>query len=275
MGRRSRRSSRAQGLKRRPNWLSARQRRKLGATLSAVAVILGLVIAVLSLREDRKANRLAERQVEATSPLKAPLQVTPEVQIRVGPEFNGTWLYPSTRSDLGDPPTGFCDTNEYWSWLRAKKAVPAGNSFTVTLSSNTESTVIVEGMSVQVRDRRPPLAGILLECAIGDGGTGWVGSAIIDLDRATPSIAYTGPTEEPIKRLAFKLEKGVDQFLIINANSRRSHVTWDASLLLLVDGVRRPVPLRDPDTQGPFSTTPSEGGTEAWAVESGRWIRID
>ena len=28
---------------------------------------------------------------------------TPEFQIRVGPEFNGTWLYPSTRSDLGNP----------------------------------------------------------------------------------------------------------------------------------------------------------------------------
>jgi len=183
---------------------------------------------------------------------------TPEFQIRVGPEFNGTWLYPSTRSDLGNPPTEFCDTNEYWSWLRASKAVPAANSFAVILGSNTESTVIVEGMSVQVRDRRPPLAGILLECAIGGWGAGPVGSATIDLDRPTPSIAYETPTGEPIKRLAFKLEKGVDQFLIIDAKSRRNHVSWDASLLLLVDGVRRPVLLQDPDTQGPFSTTPSE-----------------
>lgn len=200
---------------------------------------------------------------------------TPEFQIRVGPEFNGTWLYPSTRSDLGNPPTEFCDTNEYWSWLRASKAVPAANSFAVILRSNTESTVIVEGMSVQVRDRRPPLAGILLECAIGGGGPGPVGSATIDLDRPTPSIAYETPTGEPIKRLAFKLEKGVDQFLIINAKSKRNHVSWDASLLLLVDGVRRPVPLQDPDTQGPFSTTPSESGTEAWAWGSGRWTRSD
>jgi hypothetical protein len=97
---------------------------------------------------------------------------TPELQIRVGPEFNGTWLYPSTRSDLGNPPTEYCDTNEYGSWLRASKAVPAANSFVVILRSNTASTVIVEGMSVQVRDRRPPLDGILLECAIG----GWRGS---------------------------------------------------------------------------------------------------
>jgi hypothetical protein len=199
---------------------------------------------------------------------------TPEFQIRVGPEFNGTWLYPSTRSDLGNPPTEFCDTNEYRSWLRTSKAVPAANSFAVILRSNTESTVIVEGMSVQVRDRQPPLDGILLECAIGGGeGPGPVGSATIDLDRPTPSIAYETPTGEPSKRLAFKLEKGVDQFLIINARSKRNHVSWDASLLLLVDGVRRPVPLQDPDTQGPFSTTPSESGTEAWAWGSGRWTR--
>jgi hypothetical protein len=37
---------------------------------------------------------------------------TPELQIRVGPEFHGTWLYPSTRSDLGNPPSEFCGTNE-------------------------------------------------------------------------------------------------------------------------------------------------------------------
>jgi hypothetical protein len=80
-------------------------------------------------------------------------------------------------------------------------------------------------------------------------GPGPVGSATIDLDRPTPSIAYETPTGEPIKRLAFKLEKGVDQFLIININakSKRNHVSWAASLLLLVDGVRRPVPLQDPD----------------------------
>ena len=66
---------------------------------------------------------------------------------------------------------------------------------------------------------------------------------------------------------------GGHQFLIINANSRRSHVIWDASLLLLVDGVRRSVPLRDPDTQGPFSVTPSEGGTETWVWGEGSWAR--
>jgi hypothetical protein len=116
----------------------------------------------------------------------------------VGPEFHGTWLYPCTRSDLGNAPTECCDPNEYLNWLRWSKAVPASNSFTVTLRSNTESTVIVEGMSVQPRERRPPLAGILLECAIGgDEVTGWVGSATIDLDRATPSITYTRPTANP------------------------------------------------------------------------------
>ena len=117
---------------------------------------------------------------------------TPELQIRVGPEFHGTWLYPSTRSDLGNPPTESCDTNEYWSWLRTSKAVPAANSFTVILRSNTASTVIVEGMSVQVRDRRPPLAGILLECAIGGG--------VLARSAARPSIWTAPPRRSPTRR---------------------------------------------------------------------------
>jgi len=37
---------------------------------------------------------------------------TPELQIRVGPEVNGAWLYPVHLKRPRQSPTEFCDTNE-------------------------------------------------------------------------------------------------------------------------------------------------------------------
>ena len=190
----------------------------------------------------------------------------PSVEITVAPEFNSAWLFPSTRDALGEPPAKYCDSNEYRRWLRTAKATPTANMFAVTLKANTDATAIVEGMSVRVLERRRPLEGIVLDCPIGGPGDGGpIGTATINLDHARPSIAYTESYNEPTKRLAFKLVKGVDQFLIINGESTRSLVTWEASLLLSVDGERsawasstsEPEPKRSsPPAQGPTLASP-------------------
>lgn len=199
----------------------------------------------------------------------------PPVQVTVAPEFSSIWLFPSTRSALGDPPAEYCDTNEYRRWLRTAKATPTFNDFGVVLRANTDATVIVEGMSIRVLKRLRPLGGILLDCPIGGGGggVGPIGFATINFDHARPSIAYTDAYGEPTKRLTFRLEKGIDQHLSIRGESETSFVTWEASLLLTVDGQRQPFRLRDPDTQGPFSLTPRNGGSTTYLWGGDQWIR--
>jgi hypothetical protein len=56
--------------------LTSRQRRRIGQSFGVVVALLGLLLAYLSLREDRKANVFTERQVSTTTSMpKSPLQV--------------------------------------------------------------------------------------------------------------------------------------------------------------------------------------------------------
>lgn len=71
--RRERRQASTQG---RRVQLTSRQRRRIGQGFGVVVALLGLLVAYLSFREDRKANVFTERQAATTTlPPKSPLQV--------------------------------------------------------------------------------------------------------------------------------------------------------------------------------------------------------
>jgi hypothetical protein len=218
--------------------------------------VIGLAVGILGVVP----TYLAFISSDGDGPPPTTSRPLPEVQTTVAPEFSSTWLFPSAPTALGKPPAAECSENKYRLWLQRSGAIPTFNSFSVTLRANTDATVIVEGMSIRVLKREPRLAGILLDCPIGGpGGRGPIGSATINLDRAKPSVTYTERYDEPTSRLTFILEKSVPEFVVVKAKSTRDFVTWEASLLLSVDGVRRRISLKDPDTHGPFRVTPGKG----------------
>lgn len=241
-----------------------RLRRRLAVALAAILAGVGTAIVQFVVNEGGSAIKKHAPDLLARN--------TPPIQITVAPEFSGKWVLPSNPDTLGKPPRTACYKNEYRRWLQESKAIPTFNAFAVSLKANTDATVIVEGMAIDVLKRRRPITGMLLDCAIGGpGDAGPIGTATINLDRAKPSITYADQYDEQIKRLSFKLERDVDEFVIINAESTRSFVTWQASLILTVDGKRQYKALKNADTHEPFTVTPGKG-LKPYEWSGNQWV---
>jgi hypothetical protein len=244
------------------------------AAIVRVTVVLALVVLALVLAAARQLWPNESKTGHGTAP-PSTSQPLPDVQWVIGPEFSSTWLFPLAPTELGRPPT-HCDENDYRLWLQDSGAIPTFNSVAVALKANTDASVIVEGMSIRVLSRkRPPRAGFLVDCAIGGpGGRGPIGTATINLDRAKPAIAYADQYGERIPRLTFILERGVTELVMIRAESTESFITWEGSLLVLVGGAQRRIPLKNRDTNKPFKVAPGKGfKTYGWTGTTWRPTR--
>lgn len=174
------------------------------------------------------------------------------------------WVLPDSISpeSLGVPPTGVCRDWREWMW-------PMGaydgwyTELRITLQGNVDSTVLVDGLRVNVLDRGAP-SGHCFMCAVG-GADIQPRSVNVDLDWSGV-VTYSDSGGDPVGRFTFTLSKGEVETFHVRAEAKAVQCSWTADLLLIVNGERRTVHL-DADGE-PFRTSATEG-LPAWTWYDG------
>jgi hypothetical protein len=170
---------------------------------------------------------------------------------------------------LGDPPSSFCP--DWYSWLRPRGAVPAGSTEAeITLTSATNTTVILDGVRAKVVRRGPPPAWTHLICVVG-GADITPRHIRIELDGFdVPLTSFVSEVSgERIRVPRLVLSPGQAEKFYLLAKCRSEDIEWTAELLAIVNGKRRVFAITNDGK--PFRTCGVEGlpthswyGTGAW-----------
>jgi hypothetical protein len=139
----------------------------------------------------------------------------------------------------------------------------------VSIKVNTDAIVLFKGIEVHVLDRSPPVRGTILDCPVGDGPPPLL--AEVDLEPSPARITYyreDGGTRS--STLTYKISKGEAFTLPMIAFSASHTITWNATLVLTVDGVRRTFPI-SPQTGSSFVVTPRNTKDKSYYWDGSRW----
>jgi hypothetical protein len=198
------------------------------------------------------------------------IEVDPSRIYAGAPEWVGaSFVLPSEAMTLiTDRPTdGGC--RQWRSWLWPLGAYDADTTeIRVALQGNANTTVLVDGLLIQVIERSDP-QGHVLRCPVG-GADITVRTLQADLDLEPCIVNYRDDAYQFTKPFAFTLSPGeVEVFHITATTTQRC--LWTAELQLVVNGQRR-TEYVDDDGQ-PFRTSGSgELPASVWSVRQHKWL---
>jgi hypothetical protein len=235
--------------------------------LTAVGLLVaGAVIAELV--------RRVPRWRAARCPLFVHVETDPTaIWIGHPPWIGASFLLPPDRDMMELSPPSNC--LEWRRWARALGGVDEGQTdILVTLSAKEDLTVVVSGLRAVVSSRRAAPAWHHVSCAVG-------GAAIVprrvelhfDEFPETANCWY-GPGDcEPIDPPVFSISGSEAEVLHIRGVSGRDWVEWTADLLLVVNGRRVTVPIRE--GRRPFVTSGASGVVESHIWQGNQWVPED
>jgi hypothetical protein len=203
------------------------------------------------------------REALAPSPTSAPPR---PLEIKVEPPRSNQWIINQPIDKLGSPP-GYCDTDGYYTWVRNLEAIPSYNKIYITITAKADTVVVVTGLQVRVLDRKPALRGIVLDCPVGDAEE--LKSITVDLDKRVPIAELATEDERPTTHFDLRIKKGTSEVFVLWAASKKALVTWEADLILSVNGERQRHIIRD--NTNPYRTTPWDQRAKLYQWDGSKW----
>lgn len=114
----------------------------------------------------------------------------PPVKVEVGSDASYQWIMPRDRAKIaGKAPRGYCEA-PVRRWIKKYGGVPVFNAVYVTVTSNTDEDVRIEGFNINVHQRAKPIRGRLYGCGGGDANEGI--SVDINFEHNPPTLEYNG-----------------------------------------------------------------------------------
>ena len=191
-----------------------------------------------------------------------------DVRVIVAESLSNYLVVKQPLASLGTPP-GHCSSNEYLAWARNLHGVQGFNDVAVSIKVNTDAIVLFKGIEVHVLDRSPPVRGTVLHCPVGDGPPPL--SADVDLESSPAKITYyRDDRDTKSSNLTYKISKGQDFTLPMDAFSTSHTITWNATVVLTIDGRRRTFPI-SPQNGSTFVVTPMNTKDKAYYWDGTRW----
>jgi hypothetical protein len=180
------------------------------------------------------------------------------------PEF----VVPRPLAAIGPPPSGDRQDGRY-AWAHAMGGVDARQTvLRVTVTGNSSSSVVLQGLRFSVTARRAPLTGThITYTGLGDA----IGARFVDvdLDASPPKSGFIGGRGEPEKRFPLRVNSAEVEVFDISANTATCDCSWVAELSYSAEGEQGSVTI---DGGGqPFRTTAVPDRVEPSYWDRGRW----
>jgi hypothetical protein len=232
----------------------------------ALGAIIGYIINEILSRLLGASDRHQARQ----NPLMVHVETDPAVIWAGMPPWIGARFLIPPDADISSPPAS-CP---HWrSWAHALGGVDAHlTQARITLTAKQELLVVVDGLRVNVHERKsvPPWRSVI--CAVG-GASISPRRAEIRLSQADqPTVDWAAGDGDIVGIPTFSVSSSEAEMLHVWAYVDDEWVVWTAELLVLVDGRRQVVNISN--NGKPFVTSGSRGAASEhmWASGSDRWV---
>lgn len=197
---------------------------------------------------------------EPRSDARLAVEADPKVFQRGAPDWTDySYVIPLDMDQVPPPPEGLCRGRRAWAYgLGGADAVYTVAQ--VTVRGQARGTVLIDGIEVDMLERRRPIRGTWARCPVG-GADASPRMVQINLDRDPARVQYFEEGGDPVEELSFTLMPGEVEFFQIWAWTQDCYCEWRLKLLLVDGGERREV-LVD-DNGEPFRTTASNRAVSA------------
>jgi len=214
---------------------------KVGAWMAAVlaAAVATALAGVLTGAFDALGRAVSTSEAD-------PLTIS--VDPRMAPCGEG-WIVPQPPEQLkAAPPMDVDNTRSWRDWSPAATGVSASPDYVLFfVQGRSNAQVILTGLRVRVHDRRPLVAGTLLEAACGDAGAfRWL-EVDLDQDPPRPLSRYSQEMAQGVKgevpdwklqpiQIPYKVSVSEAEAFLIVANTQGCDCTWDVELAWATQG---------------------------------------
>jgi hypothetical protein len=200
---------------------------------------------------------LSDRLADEPTPVEVRVIRDPNDVPAFGPPIDV--VLPASASTEGSPGKA-CEG--FHDWALSKGAADSGKTrLQVIVRGADEGEVVVNGMRVEIVERRRPLRGVQLSCPTA--GTLAERRVSIDLDDVTPEAVYRSTTG---RSFGFTVAEGEVESFLVTAETSSHFVRWRLLLDLVVGQQHRVLPvLADQET---FATSARvRGAVWEWDFE--------
>lgn len=203
-------------------------------------------------RRRKVLSRVAATIVGVATVVATIVAIEPWAREKVGPKLIVTakyiaadgcsgWVIPSSAEELGDvPPLGEARDE----WARKRGGVDAESSrVEVTVEGTSAQAVILEGVTIEVLERRDPIAGTYVDEACGDPlGVRYL---IYDIDQTPAALVKRGDqrievlsdeAEEELIDFPYRVTESTPERLMVITSTKNCYCEWRAVLHWEVQG---------------------------------------
>jgi hypothetical protein len=182
------------------------------------------------------------------------------------------FLFPGPLGAVGPAPEG-SNCRPWYSWSREHGGIDGElTMFELILEGKSDSTVVVDGIEVEIVQESAPLRGLATICQQFGGAEIDPRRVGIDLDRDPPQIDFYPDGQEPESSFALQLANGEVEILEVWATTSDCDCLWRLRLNYAVGGERHTL-LIDADGE-PFRTS-GIANSEVWQWDpiASDWIQ--
>ncbi|MCL1586914.1 MAG: hypothetical protein M3092_00725 [Actinomycetia bacterium] len=166
-------------------------------------------------------------------PLNVFVEADPAIFIE-NPMQGFSYVFTGTLGQVGAPPSDDCRT--WHNWAMNIGGADSGGSLTgpmfqLSMTTTTDHTILIDGFTVEVTRRDPPVHGLAVFCPVG--GAALLPRLIqLDLDVDPPVVTYLAPTSDhyEARDFSFSIAPGEIEIFEVSAVTTDCDCDWTGTV---------------------------------------------